>query len=149
MDLGFTSVAASLSARQAPGSLSFNIVLVVVINSSRSCQWTLMKIIKHLFPRLNLWSSPNQTRSPPPLKKKALLIGIRNVRHDTAEITYEQENDERAAEEDVHFAPKRKKKKAQKYRDGRAPEAPEAPELKDPHRDVLEMTQLLIGALYR
>ena len=108
-----------------------------------------MKIIKHLFPHLNLWSSPNQTQSPPPLKKKALLIGIRNVRHDTAEITYEQENDERAAEEDVHFAPKRKKKKAQKYRDGRAPEAPEAPELKDPHRDVLEMTQLLIGALYR
>ena len=65
-----------------------------------------------------------------------------------AEVTQEQENDEGAAEEDVHIAPKRKNKKAQKDRDKeRAPKAPEAQELKGPHRDVLEMEQLLISAL--
>ena len=74
------------------------------------------------------------------MKKKALLIGIQNVRQNMIQIT--QENDERAAEdseEDVHIASKRKKKKAQKER---------APKSRGPHRDVLEMEQLLIGALY-
>lgn len=92
--------------------------------------------IKHLFPRLGLQSSPNQRQPSPPLRsklrKKALLIGI--------------QNDEMAAE-DVHVAPKRKIKKAQKDRDKER--APEALELKDPHRDVLEMEQLLISAFYQ
>ena len=107
-----------------------------------------MKVNKHRFPRLSLQSS-HQTQPPPPLKK-ALLIGIQNVRQDTAEITQEQENDEMAAEEDVHIAPKRRNKKAGKDRDREGvPKAPEAPELKGPHRDVLEMKQLLISALYQ
>jgi hypothetical protein len=78
------------------------------------------------------------------LKKRALLIGIQSIRQDAVEIT--QENDERIAEEeDVNAVPKRKKKKKKKDRDKEG--APE-PELKGPHRDVMEMKQLLIGALY-
>ena len=105
-----------------------------------------MKIIKHLFPRLSLTSrsSPSQSRPPPPpLRKKALLIGIRKARQDSVEIP--QENGERPAEEDVHIAPKRKKKKK------KAAEEPgalkEQAVLKGPHRDVLDMEQMLISAL--
>ena len=105
-----------------------------------------MKIIKHLFPRLSLTSrsSPSQSRPPPPaLRKKALLIGIRKARQDSVEIP--QENGERPAEDDVHIAPKRKKKKK------KAAEEPgalkEQAVLKGPHRDVLDMEQMLISAL--
>ena len=101
-----------------------------VINSSRSRQWTLMKNNKHLFPRLGLRSSPNQRQPSPPLRKKALLIGI-----------------QKRAAEDMHIAPGRKNMKAQK--DPNKERAPEAPELKDPHRDVLELEQLLISAFYQ
>jgi metacaspase-1 len=62
------------------------------------------------------------------MRKKALLIGIRKIREDTVEIA--RENDERMK--------KGKGKEA----------APKAPELKDPHRDVLEMEQILLSALY-
>ena len=105
-----------------------------------------MKIVKCRFPRLSLQFqlSPNQTQPPPPpLKKKALLIGIQDIRQDTAEII--QENGERLAE-DVKSVPKRKNKKKQKDRDKEG--APKAEELKGPHRDVMQMKQLLIGALY-
>ena len=102
-----------------------------------------MKIIKHLFPRLtgSLRSCPKQS---PPLRKKALLVGIRKIREDSAEIP--QENGERPPEDDVHIAPRRKKKKmkARKERDEEGTR-----ELKGPHRDVLDMKQLLIGALYQ
>ena len=103
-----------------------------------------MKIIKHRFPRLSLRTSVNQSQPPPPLKKKALLIGIQNVRQDAAEVT--QEISERTAEEDANTVPKRRKKKKEKDRikEGTL----EEPELKGPHRDVMQMKQLLIGALY-
>jgi hypothetical protein len=52
------------------------------------------------------------------MRKKALLIGIRKIR--------------------------KEKKKAQKDRVKEA--APETSELKGPHRDVLEMEQLLLSA---
>lgn len=108
-----------------------------------------MKIVKYRFPRLSLPNRPstNQTHLPPPLKKKALLIGIQNTRQQVVEIT--QEDDERMAEEEVNDAvpippAKRKKKKKQKDKEG----APKAAKLKGPHRDVLQMKELLIGALY-
>ena len=99
-----------------------------------------MTFIKHLFPCLNnsLQSSPKQTQITKPLlplRKKALLIGIQNIRQDTIQITQDSdsEDDERAAEEDVYMARDR---------------AEEGAWLKGPHRDVLEMKQLLISALY-
>ena len=111
-----------------------------------------MKIIKHLFPRLSLTSRscPSQSRPPPPpLRKKALLIGIRRVRQDSVEIP--QENGERPAEEDVHIAPKRKKKKEKAAAQKVGAEEPgalkEQAVLKGPHRDVLDMEQILISAL--
>ena len=94
----------------------------------------MMKIIKRLFPCLSSpQSSPNQMQpiQVPPLRKKALLIGIQYVRTDTVASEIIQEKDEKAA---AHIAPKRKNKKA--------------PELRGPHRDVLDMEQLLISALY-
>ena len=104
-----------------------------------------MKIIKHLFPHgLSLRSRPKQS---PPLRKKALLIGIRKIR----QVEIPQESGERPPEDDVHIPkPKKKKKKAQQDDEG-APEAhlPDTPELKGPHRDVLDMKQILIGALYQ
>lgn len=104
-----------------------------------------MKIIKYRFPRLSRRPTANQTQpSPPPLKKRALLIGIQKMRQDVVETP--QENDERIAEEDVNAASKRKKKKKQKDKDKE--EAPKSAELKGPHRDVMHMKQLLIGALY-
>ena len=57
-----------------------------------------------------------------------------------------QENDGLTAEEDVNPASKRKKKKAQKDRDKEG--APKAAKLKGPHRDVMEMKELLLSALY-
>lgn len=101
---------------------------------------SLMKFIKHrdLFPCLinSLQSSPNQTQVTqplPPSRKKALLIDIQNARQDTIQITQ--------AEEDVHIAPRRKKK-AQKdrYEEGALLKS------KGPHCDILEMKQLLISA---
>lgn len=104
-----------------------------------------MKIIKYRFPRLSRRPTAIQTQlSPPPLKKRALLIGIQKIRQDGVETT--QENDERTAEEDVNPASKRKKKGKQKGKDKE--EIPKAGELKGPHRDVMQMKQLLIGALY-
>ena len=107
-----------------------------------------MKIVKYRFPRLSLTSrrsSANQTRPlPPPLRKKALLIGIQNIRQKAVETT--QEDVENTAEEDVNDDPKQKTKKKQKDRDKES--APKAAELKGPHRDVMQMKELLIGALY-
>lgn len=107
-----------------------------------------MKIIKYRLSHLGRRSSANQTRHPPPpLRKKALLIGVQNLRLDPDEIT--QEKHERATNdepENVDAAPRRKKKKKQKDRDKEG--TPKAGVLKGPHRDVLEMKQLLIGALY-
>jgi hypothetical protein len=76
------------------------------------------------------------------LRKRALLIGIQNIRQEAVEIT--QENNERTAEEVVNAVPKRKKQKDGDNKE----EAPKAAELKGPHRDVLQMKELLIGALY-
>ena len=93
----------------------------------------MMKIIKRLFPCLSSpQSSPNQMQpiQVPPLRKKALLIGIQYVRTDTvaSEIIHEK-----AA---AHIAPNLKNKKASELRGP------------SPHRDVLDMEQLLISALY-
>ena len=84
-----------------------------------------------------------QTKPPPiPLKKRALLIGIQSIRQDALQIT--QGDGEGIAEEDVNAVPKRKKKKKKdKDKEGTT----EAAELKGPHRDVMEMRQLLIGTL--
>ena len=103
-----------------------------------------MKIIKRLFPCLQ--SSPKQTQRVPPLRKKALLIGIQNIRQGTT-VDITKEKYEREAKEDVNIAPaKPKKKKAQKDRNKK--KVPKAPELRGPHREVLEMEQLLISTLY-
>ena len=64
-------------------------------------------------------------KSPPLcLKKKALLIGIQSIRRDAVEIT--QENVERVEDR----------------------ESPKSAELKGPHRDVIQIKRLLVGALY-
>ena len=101
-----------------------------------------MKINKYLGRR----ASANQTQSSrPPLKKRALLIGIRNVREDVVEVP--QGDQERTTEDglgDANAAPSPKPRKKKKRKDNDT----ETPELKGPHRDVLEMKQLLIGALY-
>ena len=84
----------------------------------------------------------------PPLRKKALLIGIQNIRQGTTvDITKEKYERDSEAKEDVNIAPaKPKKKKAQKDRNKK--KVPKAPELRGPHREVLEMEQLLISTLY-
>jgi hypothetical protein len=73
---------------------------------------------------INFWKPPSL-----PLKKKALLIGIQGL--------INQDNVERTAEEDMNAVPKRKGRKDR-----------EAPNLKGPHRDVMQVKQLLIGVLY-
>lgn len=106
-----------------------------------------MKIIKYRLPHPGRRSSASQTQ-PPPLRKKALLIGVQNLRQDPDEIT--QENHERTAKgelEDMDAAPRQKKKK-KKQKDRDKERTPKAGVLKGPHHDVLEMKQLLIGALY-
>ena len=102
--------------------------------------------MKCRFARLtnSLRLSPIQTKPPPiPSKKRALLIGIQSIRQDALQIT--QGDDEGIAEEAVDAVPKRKKKKKKKDRDKEG--TTEAAELKGPHRDVMEMRPLLIGAL--
>lgn len=99
-----------------------------------------MKIIKHLFSRPGRRASANQS---PPLRKKALLIGIQSIRQVI------QGNHERTSKdvlEDVNAVPKQKNKKKKKDRETEG--ALKAAELKGPHRDVLEMRELLISALY-
>jgi hypothetical protein len=105
-----------------------------------------MKIIKYRYPRLSLPSrlSANQTHLPPPLKKKALLIGIQSIRQEAVEIAQEDDDERTAEKEDVNAIPKRKKKEKQKDKE----EAPKAAGLKGPHRDVFQMKELLIGTLY-
>ena len=103
--------------------------------------------MKCRFPHLSVPSRRSslavQIHPPPPLRKKALLIGIKKIRQDAVET---QENDEMAAEEDVNAVPKPKKKKKQKDREKE--KVPKAAELKGPHHDVMQMRELLIGALY-
>ena len=86
-----------------------------------------MKIIENFSRRR---SSLIPTQPSPPLKKKALLIGIQTVREDAAEIPQENVNTLTGADP---------KKKAQEERN-------EEGILRGPHRDVLDMQQLLIGA---
>jgi hypothetical protein len=74
------------------------------------------------------------------LRKKALLIGIQKTREDAVETS--EVNDERTTEEDVNSVPKRRRKK--KARDKER--AHKSAELKGPHRDVMQMKELLIGA---
>lgn len=110
---------------------------------------SIMKIVtgKCRCPRLSLRpsGSANQTHPhSPPLRKKALLIGIQNIRQDPVEIT--QEKVERTAEKDVNAVPKPKKKKKQKGRN--KGKAPKVGALRGPHCDVMQMKELLIGALY-
>jgi hypothetical protein len=101
-----------------------------------------MKIIKYRFPRLSRRSSvPAQL--PPPLRKKALLIGIRTVR-DAVEETQDtlKRLPEDREQDDVKVDSKPKKKREHRDKGAR-----KEPALKGPHRDVLDMKQLLIGAL--
>ena len=106
-----------------------------------------MKILKYRFPHLSLTSrrsSENGTQPPPPsLKKKALLIGIQNIRREAVETT--RENVEKTAGEDVDDGLKQEKKKKQKDRDKES--APKAAELNGPHHDIMQMKEILIGAL--
>jgi hypothetical protein len=108
-----------------------------------------MTIIKYQPPGHSLRHSANQTQPPsPPLKKKALLIGIQKIRQDAVEST--QDNYERTAEEDENAVPKRKNnlKEKEKERHTSKEGAHKAADLKGPHRDVMQMKELLIGALY-
>ena len=101
-----------------------------------------MKIIKYL-PRLSRRSSA-PAQLAPPLRKKALLIGIRTVREDAVEET--QDTLERLPEDreqddvKVDSMPKKKREHGDKG-------AHKETALKGPHRDVLDMKQLLIGVL--
>ena len=107
---------------------------------------------KRRIPRLSIPTRPSSSAIQTPSltrskKARALLIGVKKVRQDAVEIT--QENDEKPAEEeDVNAVPKPKKEEKKKQKNRDKEKAPEEPELKGPHHDVLQMKELLIGALY-
>ncbi|KAF8816851.1 hypothetical protein BYT27DRAFT_7181309 [Phlegmacium glaucopus] len=107
-----------------------------------------MKIIKHRFHIPGRRPLAIQTQlPPPPLKKKALLFGIQRVREDGNEMT--QKNDETTNEDreaKAKAVPKRKKQKKREDRDNER--AHKDSVLKGPHRDVLDMQQLLIDVYH-